>query len=181
MAELATIARPYAEALYQACADAQGGADLGSATAWVDELAAIAANPELRQLADNPKVTAEQVFELIAGVVRSPLPDLGRNFLRTVVDNGRVQVLPEIATQFRALVNQQNGSSDAIVYSAYPIDEAALSGLRDALERRFGRRLNLSVQADESLIGGVRVVVGDEVLDTSVRARLEQMKAALVA
>ena len=180
MAELATIARPYAEALYQACTD-HGGAGLNGATAWVDELAAVAANPDLRQLADNPKVTPGQVFDVITGVVRSPLPDLARNFLRTVIENGRVQALPEIAAQFRALVNQRNGSSDAVVYSAFPIDAAALAGLGATLEQRFGRKLNLSVQQDESLIGGIRVVVGDEVLDTSVRARLEQMKAALTA
>ncbi|WP_313084869.1 F0F1 ATP synthase subunit delta [Pulveribacter sp.] len=180
MAELATIARPYAEALYQACT-AQSGADLHGAAAWVDELAAIAANPDLRQLADNPKVTAAQVFDVIAGVARSPLSEQAKNFLHTVIDNGRVQVLPEIATQFRALVNQQNGSSDAVVHSAFPLDSAALAQLGTTLEQRFGRKLNLSVQQDESLIGGVRVVVGDEVLDTSVRARLEQMKAALTA
>ncbi len=79
------------------------------------------------------------------------------------------------------LVNRQSGSSDAVVHSAFPIDAGALAELGASLEKRFGRKLNLSVQLDESLIGGVRVAVGDEVLDTSVKARLEQMKAALVA
>jgi len=181
MAEIATIARPYAEALYQACTDAQGAGQLAGATAWVDELAAIAANPDLLQLADNPKVSAAQVFDVITGVARAPLSAQAKNFLRTVIDNGRVRAMPEIAAQFRALVNEQNGSSDAVVYSAFPIDAQALDGLKEALQRRFGRQLNLSVQLDESLIGGVRVVVGDEVLDTSVQARLEHMKAALTA
>lgn len=180
MAELATIARPYAEALYKACTGA-AGADLNGAAAWVDELAAIAANPQLRQLADNPKVTPEQVLGVITGVARTALPEMAKNFLRTVVDNGRVQALPEIAAQFRALVNQSNGSSDAVVYSAFPLDANALAELGATLDKRFGRKLNLTVQTDETLIGGVRVVVGDEVLDTSVKARLEQMKAALIA
>lgn len=180
MAELATIARPYAEALFKACA-ANAGVDLGSTAAWVDELAVIAANPQVRQLADSPKVTSEQVFDVITGVVRAALPDVARNFLRTVIDNGRLNALPEVAAQFRALVNRRNGSSDAIVHSAFPMDAAALSEVSAALEKRFGRKLNLSVQRDESLIGGIRVVVGDEVLDTSVKARLEQMKAALIA
>ncbi|GAA3986067.1 F0F1 ATP synthase subunit delta [Comamonas faecalis] len=176
MAEFATIARPYAEALYEACA----GGDAAAALPWVDDLAAIAADPALRQLAGDPKVTREQVLELISGV-RKDLPAMALNFLRTVVDNGRLQVLPEMAAQFRALVNQGRGSLDAVVYSAYPIDAAALVELGSTLEKRFGQKLNLSVQIDESLIGGVRVVVGDEVLDTSVKARLEQMKAALTA
>ena len=180
MAELATIARPYADALFKA-ATAGAGMDLASTAAWVDELAAIAANPQLRQLADNPKVTADQVFAVVTGVARLAQSDTAKNFLRTVIDNGRLNALPEVAVQFRALVNRRNGSSDAVVYSAFPMDAAALAEVGSALEKRFDRKLNLSVQQDNSLIGGIRVVVGDEVLDTSVKARLEQMKAALTA
>ncbi len=180
MAELATIARPYAEALFKACA-ASSGADLAATASWLNELALIADNSQVRQLADNPKVTADQVFDLFVGVARSALPDMARNFLRTVIDNGRIAALSEVAAQFRALVNSRNGSSDAIVHSAFPMEPSALTELSAALEKRFGRKLNLSVQLDPSLIGGVRVVVGDEVLDTSVKARLEQMKAALIA
>ena len=179
MAELATIARPYAEALFKACADK--GADLGSTVAWVEELAAIAANPQLRQLADNPNVSGTQVFDLITGVAKSALPETARNFLRVILDNGRLDVLPGVAAQFRSLVNSKSGSSDAVVFSAFPIADAALAELGASLEKRFGRKLNLTVKQDDSLIGGVRVVVGDEVLDTSVKARLEQMKAALTA
>lgn len=178
MAELATIARPYAEALFKASSN---GADLNSTVAWVEELAAIAADPQLRQLADNPKVTVEQVLDLITGVARSALPDAARNFLRVIIENGRLDALPEVAVQFRGIVNRLNGSSDAIVYSAFPVEDAALNDISAALQKRFGRKLNLSVKIDASLIGGVRVVVGDEVLDTSVKARLEQMKAALTA
>ena len=179
MAELATIARPYAEALFKASADK--GADLGSTVAWVEELAAIAANPQLRQLAGNPNVSGTQVFDLITGVAKSALPETARNFLRVALENGRLDVLPEVAVQFRSLVNSKSGSSDAVVFSAFPIADAALAELGASLEKRFGRKLNLSVKQDDSLIGGVRVVVGDEVLDTSVKARLEQMKAALTA
>lgn len=179
MAELATIARPYAEALFKACV--AEGADLAGATAWLDELSAIASHPQLRQVADSPKVTAEQVLGVITGVARTALPGIAKNFLRTVIDNGRLRVLPEIAAQFRALVNQTKGASDAVVVSAFEIDSSALAELAATLEKRFGRRLHLTVKVDPSLIGGVRVVVGDEVLDTSVKARLEQMKAALTA
>ncbi|MBP7353058.1 F0F1 ATP synthase subunit delta [Comamonas sp. UBA7528] len=179
MAELATIARPYAEALFKASADK--GADLGSTVAWVEELAAIAADPQLRQLADNPNVSKTQVFDLIAGVAKSALPEAARNFLRVILENGRLDALPEVAAQFRSLVNSKSGSSDAVVFSAFPIADAALAELGASLEKRFGRKLNLTVKPDDSLIGGVRVVVGDEVLDTSVKARLEQMKAALIA
>jgi F-type H+-transporting ATPase subunit delta len=176
MAELATIARPYAEALFKA-----SGADLGATAAWLDELAAIAADAQLQQLADNPKMSDQQVFDVIAGVAKTTLSDVAKNFLHTVIDNGRLSALPEVAHQFRALKNAQGGSSDAIVGSAFPIDAAALADVSVTLEKRFGRKLNVSVQLQPELIGGIRVVVGDEVLDTSVKARLEQMKVALTA
>ena len=176
MAELATIARPYAEALFKAV-----GQDAASAAAWLDALAGVAANEQLRQFADNPKTTGQQVFDLVTGVLKAPLPASGQNFLRTVIDNGRLSALPEIAEQFRALKNAQQGTFDAHVFSAFPIEPAALAGLSDVLEKRFGRKLNLQVELQPELIGGIRVVVGDEVLDTSVKARLEQMKVALTA
>lgn len=176
MAELATIARPYAEALFQSAKS-----DLNGALAWVEELAAIAGDAGLQQFAGNPRATTNQVFDLIAGVAKTALPDQARNFLRTVIENGRLEALPEIAAQFRALKNAQGGSSDAVVYSAFPIDGAALADVSATLEKRFGRKLNVKVELDANLIGGIRVVVGDEVLDTSVKARLEQMKVALTA
>jgi len=177
MAELATLARPYAEAAFQVAVKG----DLKQAVAEMDALAAVAANAQLRQFADAPKSGATQVFDVITSVVNMPLSDASKNLLRTVIDNGRLSVLPEIATQFRTLVNARSGVSDAIVYSAFAIDAAALADLVASLEKRFGRKLNASVQIDPELIGGVRVVVGDEVLDTSVKARLEQMRAALTA
>jgi len=176
MAELATIARPYAEALFKASAK-----DLAAVAIWVDELAAIAGNAQLQQFAANPNVSAAQVFDLFAGVAKSTLTEPAKNFLRTVIDNGRLNVLPEIAAQFRALKNALSGSSDAVVYSAFAMDAAAVADVAVTLEKRFGRKLNVAVEIDEALIGGIRVVVGDEVLDTSVKARLEQMKVALTA
>jgi F-type H+-transporting ATPase subunit delta len=176
MAELATIARPYAEALFKS-----SNGDLNGTQQWLDALASVAGNAQLLQFAGNPKVSDQQVFDVVADVAKAQLPDAGKNFLRTVIENGRLAALPEIALQFRAMKNAQTGSSDAVVYSAFPIAAASLGEVADALQKRFGRKLNLTVQEDPSLIGGIRVVVGDEVLDTSVKARLEQMKVALTA
>ena len=176
MAELATIARPYAEALFKATSK-----DLNGAAVWVDALSAVAQNVQLQEFADSPKASTDQVFDLIAGVAKVELPEAAKNFLRTVIENGRLNALPEMATQFRALKNAQSGSSDAVVHSAFLIDGAALAELAVTLEKQFKRKLNLSVVLQPELIGGIRVVVGDEVLDTSVKARLEQMKVALTA
>ena len=179
MAELATIARPYADALFKA-----QGSDLATTAIWLDRLAAVAQNAQLLQFADSPKVNVDQVFDVMAGVASNesdPLPEAARNFLRLVIENGRLSALSEIASQFRSLKNAAGGTTDAVVFSAFPMDEQALTEVAAALERRFGRKLSIKVELDPSLIGGIRAVVGDEVLDTSVKARLEQMKMALIA
>ena len=174
MAELATIARPYAEALFKA-----QGADLANTAVWLDELAAVADNDQLRQFAEHPNADAGQVLEVMTG--GKELPAAARNFLGLIIANGRLAVLPDIARQFRALKNAASGSTEAVVYSAFPMSEQALAEVAVTLEKRFGRKLGVTVEIDASLIGGIRAVVGDEVLDTSVKARLEQMKMALIA
>ena len=177
MAEFATLARPYAEAAFEVAS--QG--DLAQAERELDALAAVGGNPQLRQFAEAPASTDDQVFDVIQSVVGMPLSEASKNLLREVISNGRLAVLPEIAAQFRSLANARSGVSDATVYSAFPIDQAQLAEIAAPLEKRFGRKLNLSVEVDPTLIGGIRVVVGDEVLDTSIKARLEQMQIALTA
>jgi F-type H+-transporting ATPase subunit delta len=176
MAELATIARPYADALFKASA-----VNSKAVLTWLDELACVAQQAQLQQFADSPKATSAQVYEVVVGVMKSVLDSHAQNFIRTVIANDRLAFVPEVAAQFRALVNAQSGSSDAIIYSAFPIEGAALAEVSQMLEKRFARQLNVSVELQPELIGGIRVVVGDEVLDTSVKARLEQMKMALTA
>ena len=174
MAELATIARPYAEALFKAGGDA-------AAAAQLEALAGVAGDARLLQFAADPKVEAAQVHDVIAAVVKTPLAPAVQNLLRTVIDNGRLVALPEVARQFHALVNAQSGVSDAAIHSAFPIEAGQLAEVQAALERRFGRKLDVKVVVEPALIGGIRVVVGDEVLDTSVKARLQAMQSALVA
>ena len=179
MAELATIARPYAEALFKAA-----GVGASGLTDQVSSLAALAASPELRQFADSPKTAPVQVFDIVAGVALSKglqLDSKVGNLLRAVIDNGRLAALPEIASQFQALVNSRSGVSDVTVQSAFAISGEQLLDVVATLEKRFGRKLNAHVEVVPELIGGIRAVVGDEVLDTSVKARLEQMKTALIA
>ena len=176
MAEIATIARPYAEALFKVVHD-----QAAQAVEWLDALAVVAADSGLQQFAHDPKVSHRQVLELIANVGPKNLPAVAVNFLSALVENGRLSVLPEIAVQFHALVDAQSGVRKALVHSAFPIEGAALDELTKVFEKRFGHKLNVQVALEPELIGGVRVVVGDEVLDTSVKARLEQMKVALTA
>ncbi|MGJ7915111.1 F0F1 ATP synthase subunit delta [Massilia sp. LXY-6] len=177
MAEFATVARPYAEALFRV---AQNG-DMAAWTGIVSELAQIGANPDVQAFAGNPNVTPAQLAETIASLVKSPLNAEAKNFIAMLAENGRVALLPEIADQFFLLKNASAGAADATVYSAFDLSADQVTALVATLEKKFGRKLNPTVEVDPSLIGGVRVVVGDEVLDTSVRAKLQQMHHALVA
>jgi F-type H+-transporting ATPase subunit delta len=179
MAELATIARPYAEALFGV---AEGG-DLAAWSALVQELGQVARLPELMTIASSPKVSRAQVVDLLLAAAQSPLKDSpqAKNFVQMLVDNHRLSLLPEIAVQFDELKNAREGAADALIVSAFPLQEAQLADLVASLTRKFGRKLKPTVEVDPSLIGGVRVTVGDEVLDTSVRARLADMRTALTA
>ena len=177
MAELATIARPYAEALFQVASSQ----DL---KAWNEQLAAlalVAGDSQLRQFADNPKVGNDQVFQVMSAASKQTLLPGVQNFLREVIANGRLSALPAMVQQFHDLANAASGVSDAHIYSAFPIEPAQLADVVASLEKRFGRKLQANVELEPGLIGGIRVVVGDEVLDTSVKARLERMKVALTA
>jgi len=180
MAELATIARPYAEALFRV---AEAG-DIAAWSTFVEELAQVARLPELLSVATSPKVGREQISDLLLSAVKSPLAKdnaQAKNFVHMLVDNHRLPLMPEIATQFDELKNVREGAADALIVSAFPLEGEQLNDLVASLERKFKRKLKPAVEIDPSLIGGVRVTVGDEVLDTSVRARLASMQTALTA
>jgi F-type H+-transporting ATPase subunit delta len=180
MAELATIARPYAEALFKAAVDT--GADARDLADQLQALGQVTSNHDLQQFARDPKVTPQQVFDVVMGALTFvQLSPLAQNLLRTVIENDRLVALPEVAQQYHELVNEATGVSDAIIYSAFPLDPEQVPAVVANLERRFGRRLNATIAVDPDLIGGVRAVVGDAVFDASVKARLEQMKVALTA
>jgi F-type H+-transporting ATPase subunit delta len=177
MAELATVARPYAEALFRV-------AKSGNLPAWSDlvsEMAQVAAHPDVRALADNPRVSNQQIAEVFMSAFKPPLNPEARNFINMLIENGRLTLLPEIAAQFHELKNAQEGAADAQISSAFELSDAQVKEIIAALEKKFGRKLNPSVTVNKSLIGGVRVVVGDEVLDTSVSAKLQKMHDALTA
>jgi F-type H+-transporting ATPase subunit delta len=177
MAELATVARPYAEALFRV-------AQQGNMEAWSDyvsELAQVAAHPDVQAFATNPNVSDADMIGLLTSLVKSPAPAEANKFLQVLVENGRIALLPEIGVQFHELKNASAGAADATITSAFELADGQVGPLVAALEKKFGRKLNPTVTVDPSLIGGVRVVVGDEVLDTSVRAKLQQMHVALAS
>lgn len=178
MAELSTIARPYAEAAFRIARDAKA---LPAWNALIAEMAAVADRPEMRALVSSPVVSSDQLYGVFAGVLKSPLDKQGQNFLRLLIENGRVDSLQELASQFAALKNAEEDSAEAEIVSAYPLSDAQLAELMTGLTRKFGKTLKAHVTVDQGLIGGVRVVVGDHVFDTSVKAQLERMRTVLTA
>jgi F-type H+-transporting ATPase subunit delta len=177
MAEIATLARPYAEALFRVAKN-------GKLSAWSDlmsEMAHVGSHPDVKALASNPNLTDRQVADTLLALLKSSITDEVKNFVEMLVENGRVSLLPEISAQFQALKNADEGAANVQIFSAFEMSNSQIADLIAALGKKFGRKLNPTVTVDSSLIGGVRVVVGDEVLDTSVRAKLQQMQVALVS
>jgi F-type H+-transporting ATPase subunit delta len=182
MAELSTIARPYAEALFAAASSDRSAA--GVLDQWlgvVAEMAAVAGNDDVQRVVNDPNLGSSQVYDLVRGMISSPLPIAAENFLKLVVDNGRLAALPEVARQFRAMKNAAEGLADCLIESALPMADDQVKDLLWGLSRKFGLKLIPEVRVDPGLIGGVRVSVGDHVLDDTIRARLARMHAALTA
>jgi F-type H+-transporting ATPase subunit delta len=182
MADIATLARPYAEAVFRV---AKSGSN-EALSAWghlLDELAFVVQHPDVAALMHNPSMTADKVADTVAALLRSPQSSTqeAKNFVHTLATYHRLSLLPEIAAQYHVLKNTQEGAADAVIRSAFALTDEQVASLRTTLEIKFGRKLNASVKVDPSLIGGVSVAVGDEVLDTSVRAKLDRMQTALTA
>ena len=172
MAEQITVARPYAEAVF-ALAREQNALPV-----WAETLriaAAVASDARVRVALDNPRLSAAARESRLLSICGADLNADGRRFVRVLIEADRLVLLPEIRDLFNALRDEADGVSRAQITSAFPIDAAELAGLRTALERRFGTKVETTVSVDPQLIGGARIVVGDTVIDGSVQAELQAM------
>lgn len=180
MAENVTLARPYAEAAYQL---ARSGNALAAWSDVLERLSAIAARPEMEECIGNPRLSPEQLAQLCLDVAASKeetgLSAEQQNFVRVLADNDRLIVMPEISALFNVLKHDHEGVKDAEIASAFALDDATLKTLVADLERKFGCKIQATVKVDAELIGGVRIAVGDEVIDASVRGKLAAMATAL--
>lgn len=175
MAEATTVARPYAEAVFR-LADQNNALPAWSAV--LDTLAQVAAHPEMQAAIGNPKIARGDVVDWFLALAKD-LSEEGKNFVRLLADNNRLLLLPQIRDLYEQLKNERERVLEAEVFTAFPLDEAQKSSLVADLEKKFSRRINATVALDPALIGGVKVVVGDQVIDASVRARLAAMSVAL--
>ncbi len=176
MAEPSTIARPYAEAAFR-LADAQG--KLGEWSVALANLAAVASDARVRASIGNPEVSPAKVAGMFISVLSGKLTGETENFVRVLAGNGRLEVLAEIRAQYEALKNEREGVVEAEITTAFEMDQAQLADLVSRLEKKTGRRVKTRVSVDKSLIGGVKIAIGDKVIDGSARAQLAALETAL--
>jgi F-type H+-transporting ATPase subunit delta len=178
MAEPSTIARPYAEAAFK-LADEAGA--LGSWAEMLGALALVAADARVRASLADPNLSDAQAAGLLISILSGKLNGDAENFVRVLAENGRLGLLPEIRVQFEARKNEREGVLEAQVDSAFELSEAQVTDLVRRLEKKTGRKVKASVQVDQDLIAGVRITLGDKVIDGSARAQLGALETALRA
>jgi F-type H+-transporting ATPase subunit delta len=177
MAEPVTVARPYAEAVFKLASEGNALA------AWSDAIANIAgvvADSRVQACISDPNVSAQQLEGLVLGVVGDKLSGEARNFVQVLVHNNRLDLMPLIRVHFEALKREQEGVLEAKIISALPMNDAQVNQLVAQLESKYQRKVTAQVETDASLIGGVKIVIGDKVIDATVRGKLDAMAAALV-
>ncbi|MGH8301028.1 MAG: F0F1 ATP synthase subunit delta [Steroidobacteraceae bacterium] len=172
MAEKSTIARPYAKAAFE---EARDRGRLGPWSQALRTAAAVVNDSRVADLLGNPRVTPGELAALVIEIAGSELDEEGRNFVRTIADNRRLALLPEISALFDELKGEAEGIVDVTVTSAAPLDESERGKLATALERRLGRSVRLQCATDPALIGGAVLRAGDLVIDGSLRGRLERI------
>lgn len=177
MAEKSTIARPYAQAVFDLAREHK------ALPVWSDQLAlaaAVAADERVQRLIGNPSVEREQLAALFLGVCGDKLDAHGQNFIRLLAENKRFDVLPEIAAVFESMRAEAEGTIEAEVITALPLDDAQQKQLAEKLRTRLGRDIVFSIKTDESLLGGAIIRAGDIVFDGSAAGQLTRLANTLL-
>jgi F-type H+-transporting ATPase subunit delta len=176
MAEIATVARPYAEAMFRAALEAN---ELGPDADALAFAAAVAGDETMRAVLSDPRVTAQQKKDLLASIAGERLTKNAKNLIGILVDSHREELIGSIAEQFEELKREHERVLHVLITSAQPLDEAQKSEIVSSLGKRYGKKIEAELAVDPQLLGGARVQVGDQVIHASVRDALAQMAAAL--
>ncbi|MCC6209080.1 MAG: F0F1 ATP synthase subunit delta [Gammaproteobacteria bacterium] len=176
MAEKRTIARPYAQAVFD-LASAQR--QFGPWSERLQLLTAVAADPRMQRLIGNPRITRAQLAGLIVEICGDRLEDQGRSLVGVLVENRRLDMLPEIGALFAEYRAEAERTVQAEVVSAFPLSPEQEAGISVALKKRLGREISLKSSTDETLIGGAVIRAGDLVIDGSVTGHLDRLASAL--
>jgi F-type H+-transporting ATPase subunit delta len=176
MAERTTIARPYADAAFEVARDRNDLAGFGTMLALAQT---IAADPRMAEALASPKLDTDAKASLFLSIAGDRFSAEMRNFVRILIDGDRIGVLPEVRALYETRKDEADGVAKATIETAMPIPAAQLAELTGALERRFGKKIEVTVAENPALVGGARITVGDTVIDGSVRGKLAVMAQAL--
>ena len=176
MAEIASLARPYVRAVFET---AKGDSDLSG---WSDQLSALAqviSDPQVAELDGSPKISAEDLGNLINDILGAHLSDKGKNLVRLLASNGRLSLAGEMAAQYEVLRAEAENQIEAEVETATAISDSQRDSIATALEKRLGRKVKLEASVNEDLLGGAVIRAGDWVFDGSVRTQLAKMASTV--
>lgn len=176
MSEAITIARPYAQAAFE---EAQNKSDLKGWSEMLLSLAEAVSHPEIRAVVTSPRVARQQLENLVDGLLGGQAKAQQRNFVRVLVDNQRLLVLPEIAAIFETLRAEAEKTVNVVVDSAFELSPAQQEKITKSLKVRLGREIKLVCNINKELLGGIVIRAGDKVIDGSARTRLGEMANAL--
>lgn len=174
MLEKATIARPYAEAAFSQAIDEN---KLNEWSGFLDNLKNIVSDEGMTHVIASPKLSQQQLTDFIVDISAVDGFQSAKNFIRILVEAGRIVLAPEIFTLFEQHRAAAQGISDVNVISAYPLDDNQVADIDDAISRRLGKEVNIKTSEDKSLIGGIIIRSGDAVIDASVRGRLKELNS----
>jgi len=177
MLEKITIARPYAQAAFEFARE-QG--EVAQWSAMLKLLGAIIANPQMRPLLHDPRISDEKMYELVAGVAGDSLSEEGGNFVRILIRSERLQYVPEISGLYETMLAAAEGRVDVEVVAAYGLEKKQEGTITDAMAKRLGKKVTVTATEEEALIGGAIIRAGDSVIDASIRGRLNELKNELL-
>lgn len=176
MAEFTTAARPYARAVYQQATESS------SVQSWSDALellSAIVTDAGMAELLDKPQLGKELKGEILLKIAGDKLQQSQKNLVKLMAENGRLKVLPEVASQFEVFRAEAEGKIDAEIISAFPLTSEQEQAITETLKAKLGREITLTTSTDESLIGGVVIKAGDTIIDGSMKSQLASLAMAL--
>ena len=172
MSELSTLARPYAEAVFKRAKETE------SSQEWSDTLvflSAILQDESLAAIVNNPRVEQDKLTQLLQNICQDQMTGEATNFLKLLIEDGRLSLAPQIAELFENYKAEDEGYVDVDVITAFALTKAEEKSFATSLKKKLNKKVNISSSVDKSLIGGFLVKAGDTVIDGSISGQLQQL------
>jgi F-type H+-transporting ATPase subunit delta len=176
MSELSTLARPYAEAVFKTALENKSVSEWSEMLAF---LSVVMQDKEMTAVAVNPKVSEQQLTQLLLDICQDQLSNEGVNFLKLLVQNDRLILAPQISELYESFKAEHEGYVDVEVISAYALSKDEQKKFATTLEKQLDKKVHITTSIDKSLIGGFLAKAGDKVIDGSIKGRLQQLAKKL--